>query len=513
MNDLKEQKVKTLKERLKNFPVRYSSFSHTYPKDAYLPACTLAQYGFYYDDIGKLIRCFECDFEYDNLQQGLLTTIIHKHYKHNMTCEQVLNALGHFFGNETERSKDDKFDLNQLKQQLDKSLTSLIKAACVEPDKRFTSVEARLKTFDKTRLLLDRNELVQNGLYLNEFNSASQLNRIVAQVPGLVHLKCAFCTYECVLFKNSLVNTFFKSPTEEHREKFANICSVFIGDKLGLCWFKSLIELDSVDLKSDSSLMNEIILPSDNTQFNTNDLTVRQMPKVIDQLILIENNKNDSLIYMPNAKGGQQITTSDFNRLQNVLNLSENVISEAAHHPAFSTYEARLESFGDWSPNHAQKPSDLAKAGFYYYGIKDMVKCFFCNGGLKNWEKDDDPYQDHVRWFPKCQFVKQLMGPKYIEAVKEKFKGEDSGFTQEIEPQSPVKLLDSKSPSNNEPDKQDEALKAISDFIICHLDSSIQFDKVRTLMMVQFGVDPIHIRFETTKKFHLNWKCFNQIIY
>ena len=128
-------------------------------------------------------------------------------------------------------------------------------------------------------------------------------------------------------------------------------------------------------------------------------------------------------------------TTSDYNQLQAILTQTNNLITGKAYSPAFSQYQARIDTFRDWPATLSQQPADLARAGFYYFGIKDMVKCFFCNGGLKNWDHNDDPYEDHVRWFPKCQYVRQLMGVEYIESVREKFRNDESGFTSaETEP-------------------------------------------------------------------------------
>ena len=106
VNDLQENKIRSHKDALKYFPVRYTTFNPTnYSKDFTLPGCTLAKYGFYYDNTQKLIRCFECQFEYNDLEQGLLTTIMHKHYKHCMDCPQVLSSLDHFLDNDLKISE------------------------------------------------------------------------------------------------------------------------------------------------------------------------------------------------------------------------------------------------------------------------------------------------------------------------------------------------------------------------------------------------------------------------
>lgn len=58
-------------------------------------------------------------------------------------------------------------------------------------------------------------------------NQESQIEAIARSVPTLYHLRCAFCPYECLLFKKSLLNTLYKSPFEEHREKYGTICPIF----------------------------------------------------------------------------------------------------------------------------------------------------------------------------------------------------------------------------------------------------------------------------------------------
>lgn len=34
-------------------------------------------------------------------------------------------------------------------------------------------------------------------------------------------------------------------------------------------------------------------------------------------------------------------------------------------------------------------------------GQQDKVRCFFCYGGLQSWERGDDPWTEHARWFPR----------------------------------------------------------------------------------------------------------------
>lgn len=50
----------------------------------------------------------------------------------------------------------------------------------------------------------------------------------------------------------------------------------------------------------------------------------------------------------------------------------------------------------------------MAEAGFVFIGSAkepDSVKCFFCNKHLDGWEKDDDPWKEHLSHSPKCEFA------------------------------------------------------------------------------------------------------------
>ncbi|XP_071443953.1 death-associated inhibitor of apoptosis 2-like [Hetaerina americana] len=65
-----------------------------------------------------------------------------------------------------------------------------------------------------------------------------------------------------------------------------------------------------------------------------------------------------------------------------------------------------------------QTPRALAEAGFFYTGQSDQVRCFYCDGGLWNWQEEDDPWLEHTRWFPNCAYVLLVKGEAFVEAVK-----------------------------------------------------------------------------------------------
>jgi len=83
-------------------------------------------------------------------------------------------------------------------------------------------------------------------------------------------------------------------------------------------------------------------------------------------------------------------------------------------HPNYATLEARLRTFREWPPALKQQPQELAEAGFYYIGLSDQVKCFYCDGGLRNWQPEDVPWVEHSRWFSKCVFVRLVKGDDFV---------------------------------------------------------------------------------------------------
>ncbi|XP_069131056.1 uncharacterized protein [Argopecten irradians] len=86
-------------------------------------------------------------------------------------------------------------------------------------------------------------------------------------------------------------------------------------------------------------------------------------------------------------------------------------------YPNYAVLTVRSSTFHGF-PNHLdQTPIQMAKAGFFYAGYGDYVRCFFCGGGLRNWEPGDDPWVEHARWFPRCVYVKQNKGQPFINMV------------------------------------------------------------------------------------------------
>ena len=78
-------------------------------------------------------------------------------------------------------------------------------------------------------------------------------------------------------------------------------------------------------------------------------------------------------------------------------------------HPIMGDVRARIESYTKWPRCTTHTPTRMAEAGFYYVGYCDCVRCFHCDGGLRNWFPEDDPVTEHYRIFPRCDFIQSIV--------------------------------------------------------------------------------------------------------
>ncbi|XP_023710520.1 baculoviral IAP repeat-containing protein 3 isoform X2 [Cryptotermes secundus] len=84
-------------------------------------------------------------------------------------------------------------------------------------------------------------------------------------------------------------------------------------------------------------------------------------------------------------------------------------------HPKYSTVESRLRTYTDWPSDTCQTPQQLAQAGFYHVGTSDHVRCFHCDGVLRHWDPEDDPWTEHARWFSRCGYVRLVKGDEFVQ--------------------------------------------------------------------------------------------------
>ncbi|TRZ01180.1 hypothetical protein DNTS_011051 [Danionella cerebrum] len=101
------------------------------------------------------------------------------------------------------------------------------------------------------------------------------------------------------------------------------------------------------------------------------------------------------------------------------LTMEEQGLTGQAVYPEMETEVDRLSTFNNWPPGAPVQAEPLARAGFFFTGHGDNVKCFFCDGGLRNWEPGDDPWQEHAKWFPQCEYLLQSRGQDYVSNVQQ----------------------------------------------------------------------------------------------
>ncbi|XP_072752730.1 baculoviral IAP repeat-containing protein 8-like [Anoplolepis gracilipes] len=83
-------------------------------------------------------------------------------------------------------------------------------------------------------------------------------------------------------------------------------------------------------------------------------------------------------------------------------------------HPEYASYDARLCTFETWPKAMSQTKEELATAGFFYTGNGDQTLCYHCGGGLRDWEPEDDPWEQHAKWFDYCSYLLMVKGRDYI---------------------------------------------------------------------------------------------------
>ncbi|XP_037979006.1 E3 ubiquitin-protein ligase XIAP isoform X4 [Motacilla alba alba] len=92
-------------------------------------------------------------------------------------------------------------------------------------------------------------------------------------------------------------------------------------------------------------------------------------------------------------------------------------LNNAQHprNPSMAKYGKRLQTFLSWI--YPVDKERLAEAGFYSIGKGDHVVCFHCGGGLQEWKENEDPWDQHAKWFPGCRFLSNEKGIEFINNV------------------------------------------------------------------------------------------------
>ena len=84
--------------------------------------------------------------------------------------------------------------------------------------------------------------------------------------------------------------------------------------------------------------------------------------------------------------------------------------------------ESRMQTFLDnssiWQARKIKTTlQQIVAAGMYYLRDKNQVKCWYCNGGLLNWSHCDNPWVEHAKWFPSCEYILERKGLNFVKKV------------------------------------------------------------------------------------------------
>ncbi|NXH50956.1 BIR7B protein, partial [Dicaeum eximium] len=135
--------------------------------------------------------------------------------------------------------------------------------------------------------------------------------------------------------------------------------------------------------------------------------------------------------YLRGEDAGSQDTLSLQEILDTVdgqfLSVLQGIVSEETalpnepEYPEMVTEEMRLSTFENWPQNSHIHPEQLARAGFFYTGQGDVVRCFYCDGGVRSWSFGDDPWREHAKWYPECEFLLHSRGREFVSRVQTSF--------------------------------------------------------------------------------------------
>lgn len=93
-------------------------------------------------------------------------------------------------------------------------------------------------------------------------------------------------------------------------------------------------------------------------------------------------------------------------------------------YPWYSRQSVRAQTFASWPLK--EQACKLSEAGFFSPQLDDLVRCFQCGVGLRNWDPEDEPWVEHARWMPQCPFVVANTSMEFIERVQEAVRQNES---------------------------------------------------------------------------------------
>ena len=103
-----------------------------------------------------------------------------------------------------------------------------------------------------------------------------------------------------------------------------------------------------------------------------------------------------------------------------VISAKEVLYEKALEYPFYKTYFSRLNTFKNWGYENSTK---FAEAGFFS-STEDRGRAIcFCCGRVLRIVNVDEPFTEHARLYPNCNFLENVKGQNFISKVTEEYKG------------------------------------------------------------------------------------------
>ncbi|XP_025098299.1 uncharacterized protein LOC112566359 [Pomacea canaliculata] len=87
--------------------------------------------------------------------------------------------------------------------------------------------------------------------------------------------------------------------------------------------------------------------------------------------------------------------------------------------PTHIPLRSRRATFIHWPREETgQQPANMALAGYFYTGEGSTVCCFYCGVQVGNWRPAMNPWHEHVRGQPTCQYLIQMKGEDFVKEIQ-----------------------------------------------------------------------------------------------
>ncbi|XP_047524934.1 death-associated inhibitor of apoptosis 2-like isoform X1 [Pieris napi] len=336
---------------------RLSTFTN-WPASAPVDPIRIARAGFFYSGNGTEVECFSCGGKISEWNYG--DQVMGRHRMMDPNCLFVVTP--HLSGNVpsvVNQAYTLRNEESSSSRPVDISVTPM-QYELTQDDLMYRSDALRLLSYvNWDDSSFSREALVNAGFYH----------------AGGGRLRCAWCGGEL----GSLTNMGLESPLEIHQMYFP------------MCEFATRrARMDNVNIEISEN--------------------IHDLPEF----------RGDT----PQPQGTIPLQTSGAEHNEQVVAAGSTwrdlgVVSGGARHPTKASLTARMASFDcNWPQDRPQAPCSLAEAGFFYTGLEDQVRCFYCDGGLGKWEAGDIPWREHARWFPQCGYVLLMKGQQFVDTAR-----------------------------------------------------------------------------------------------